>query len=136
MNGERGSITLWVLGLCVALLFLGGLSLDLWRAVGDRRELASMADAAATAGANGVDEQQLRAGHLLLDPARAEQLARATLAEFPHAGALASVSISVYGNTVTVTLRDRVPFSLLGVFMAGQQFDVTVHASAVPQERG
>jgi hypothetical protein len=136
MSGERGSITLWVLGLCVALLFLGGLSLDLWRAVGDRRELAAMADAAATAGANGVDEQQLRAGHVLLDPARADRLARATLAEFPHARALTDVRISVHGNTVTVTLRDRVPFSLLGVFMAGQQFDVTVHASAAPEERG
>ena len=68
---ERGTITLWVLGLCIALMFLGGLSLDLWRAVAVRRELSSMADTAATAGANGVDEGALRAGTLQLDPDRA-----------------------------------------------------------------
>src|SRR5438128_12171130 len=35
---EHGTTTLWVLGLCISLLFLGGLSLDLWRAVADRRQ--------------------------------------------------------------------------------------------------
>jgi Flp pilus assembly protein TadG len=135
MTRERGSITLWVLGLCIALLFLGGLSLDLWRAAADRHQLAVMADAAATAAANGVDEQQLRAGHLTLDPARARQLALTTLAEYPHARALDELAVVVHGNTVTVTLRDHVAFSLLGVFMAGQRFDVTVHAAAAPQER-
>ncbi len=135
MTRERGSITLWVLGLCIALLFLGGSSLDLWRAAADRHELAAMADAAATAAANGVDEQQLRAGHLTLDPARARRLALATLAEYPHSRVLDEVAVVVHGNTVTVTLRDHVPLSLLGVFMAGRPFDVTVHASATPQER-
>ena len=135
MTKERGSITLWVLGLCVALLFLGGLSLDLWRAAANRHELAAMADAAATAAANGVDVQQLRAGTVVLDLPRARQLALATLATYPHARALDEVSVVVHGNTVTVTLRDHVPFSLLGVFMTGQRFDVTVHAAATPQER-
>ena len=38
-RGRAGTITLWVLGLCISLMFLGGLSLDLWRAVADRRQL-------------------------------------------------------------------------------------------------
>ncbi len=67
---ERGTVTLWVLGLCICVLFLAGLSLDLWRAVAVRRELSAMADAAATAGANGLDEPALRAGTLRLDPTR------------------------------------------------------------------
>src|SRR6266540_1415895 len=37
---ERGQVTVWMLGLAVMLLFLGGLSLDLWRAFTQRQNLA------------------------------------------------------------------------------------------------
>jgi Flp pilus assembly protein TadG len=133
--GERGTITLWVLGLCIALMFLGGLSLDLWRAVAERRQLSSMADSAATAAANGVDVQALRAGTLRLDPVRARAIALASLDEDAHSTLLDGVDVAVVGNRVTVTLRDHVRFSLLGVFMGGRQFDIEVHASAQPEER-
>lgn len=132
---ESGTITLWVLGLCISLMFLGGLSLDLWRAVADRRQLSSMADSAATAAANGLDLEALRAGTLHLDPARARAIALASLDEDPHSDELDSVEVEVVDNRVTVTLRDHVPFSLLGIFMGGKHFDVEVHASAEPEER-
>jgi Flp pilus assembly protein TadG len=132
---ERGTITLWVLGLCISLLFLGGLSLDLWRAVADRRRLSSMADTAATAAANGVDVEALRAGVLRLDPVRARAVARASLEGDAHGRHLDAIDVEVVGTGVTVTLRDHVDFSLLGVFMGGQRFDVQVHASAEPEER-
>ena len=132
---ERGTVTLWVLGLCVSLLFLGGLSLDLWRAVAERRELSAMADTAATAGANGLDESALRAGTVQLDPARARAIALDSLARDPDAGTLDGADVAVAGNRVTVTLRSHVGFSLLGVFMGGQHFTVEAHAAAEPQER-
>src|SRR3954470_23648625 len=112
---ERGTVTLWVLGLCIALMFLGGLSLDLWRAVAVRREMSAMADAAATAGANGVDEPALRAGVVQLDPNRARGFASQTLGEYPRTPSLDAARIDVAGNRVTVTLRDHVDFSLLGI---------------------
>ena len=132
---EYGTITLWVLGLCISLLFLGGLSLDLWRAVADRRQLSSMADTAATAAANGIDVEALRAGTLRLDPVRARAIAMASLDEDAHATALDGIDVAIVGNRVTVTLRDHVRFSLLGVFMGGRHFDVQAHASAEPEER-
>jgi Flp pilus assembly protein TadG len=132
---ERGTITLWVLGLAISLMFLGGLSLDLWRAVADRRELSSMADTAATAAANGIDLEALRAGTLRLDPERARAIALASLAEDPHHDALDAIDIEIDGNRVTVSLRDHVRFSLLGIFMHGQSFEIQVHASAEPEER-
>ena len=49
---ESGTITLWMLGLCLMLFLLGGISLDLWRAFSERRSLAASADAAAVAGAS------------------------------------------------------------------------------------
>jgi hypothetical protein len=135
MEHERGTITFWVLGLCIALMFLGGLSLDLWRAVGDRRRLSDMADSAATAAANGLDEPALRAGIVHVDPTRARAIALDTLGQYPHASELDAADIQVEGGRVTVTLRDHVDFSLLGIFMGGRHFDVAVHASAEPHER-
>jgi Flp pilus assembly protein TadG len=132
---ERGTVTLWVLGLCVALLFLGGLGLDLWRAVGARRALSSMADTAATAGANGLDTDALRAGTLRLDPARARAVAAGALARDPDFGHVEEADVRVDGNRVTVALRAHVDFSLLGIFLGGQRFDVQAHASARPEER-
>ena len=84
-RGERGFITLWVLGLTVAVLFLGGLGVDLWRAIAVRREISAMADAAATAGANGLNESALRGGRLELDDDRVRRLAANELAEYPAA---------------------------------------------------
>jgi Flp pilus assembly protein TadG len=131
---QHGTVTLWVLGLCIALMFLGGLSLDLWRAVAVRREMSAMADAAATAGANGLDEPALRAGAVQLDDARARGLIVRTLGEYPRTPTLDAARIDVAGNRVTVTLRDHVDFSLLGIFMGGDHFDVEVHASAEAHE--
>ena len=128
---ERGTATLWVLGLCIALMFLGGLSLDFWRALAVRRELSARADAAATAGANGLDEERLRAGIITLDPSRARALARQELVGV----ALDDAQIGIASDSVTVTLRDHVDFSLLGVFMPGEKFVVEVQARAAPQER-
>ena len=127
-------ITLWVLGLAVAVLFLGGIGLDFWRAIAVRREVSVMADAAATAGANGLDESALRGGRLQLDEARVRQLVAAELAEYPNAGRLDGEQVTVAGAQVIVTLREDVHFSLLGIFMGGGQFTVQANATAEPRE--
>lgn len=94
-----------------------------------------MADAAATAGANGVDESALRAGALRVDPDRARGLAARTLGEYTRTPSLDAARVDVAGNRVTVTLRDHVEFSLLGIFLGGEHFDVEVHAAAEPEEQ-
>jgi hypothetical protein len=131
VEGERGTATLWVLGLCIALMFLGGLSLDFWRALAVRRELSARADAAATAGASGLDEDSLRAGIVTLDPARARALAAQELVGMT----LDNAEIGIASHSVTVRLRDHVNFSLLGIFMPGETFVVEVQARAAPEER-
>jgi Flp pilus assembly protein TadG len=135
MSREDGTTTIWMLGLCVAVLFLGGLSLDLWRTVAVRRELSGMADAAATAAANGLDETQLRAGTVQLDAARARAIANEILARDDRASELTDASIDVTGNRVVVTLVDDVPFSLLSIFAGGDAFTVSATAEATPQLR-
>ena len=133
-RGEHGMITLWVLGLAVAVLFLGGIGLDFWRAIAVRREVSVMADAAATAGANGIDESALRGGRLELDEPRVRQLVASELAEYPDARKLRDASVTIGDGQVVVTLREDVHFSLLGIFMGRGHFTVQARAVAEPQE--
>jgi len=133
-RGEHGMITLWVLGLAVAVLFLGGIGLDFWRAIAVRREVSVMADAGATAGANGIDESALRGGRLELDEARVRQLVASELAEYPDARKLRDASVTIGDRQVVVTLREDVHFSLLGIFMGRGHFTVEARAVGEPQE--
>jgi hypothetical protein len=134
MRDERGTITIWVLGLTVAVLFLGGLGVDLWHAIPVRREVSVMADTAATAGANGLDKSALRGGRLQLDPDRVRALVATQLAQYPDANQLVNESVSMSGTQVTVVLREEVRFSLLGIFMPGEHFTVQATATAEPRE--
>lgn len=127
-------ITLWVLGLAIAVLFLGGIGLDFWRAIAVRRQVSVMADSAATAGANGLDESALRADQLQLDDARVRQLVAAQLSQYPEAAKLRYESVSVVDGRVIVTLREDVHFSLLGIFMGRGHFTVQAQAIAQPRE--
>lgn len=118
-RGESGSITLWLLGLCVMLLFLGGISLDLWRAYSERRALAGAADAAALAGVQALDVERFRAtGQVALDPPVAEALARDALATQPGTAALAGAHVTAGTEQVTVTVTGTVDLTLLAVLMA------------------
>ena len=131
---ELGMITLWIIGLTVSVMFLGGIGLDLWRAIAVRREVSVMADAAATAGANGLDEAALRGGDVVLDDARARQLVAAELSEYPSSGRIVSGAVTVAGAQVNVTLRGSVNFSLLRIFMGRGRFVVQASATAEAQE--
>jgi hypothetical protein len=136
VHDERGTATLWILGLCVIVLFLGGLSLDLWRGIATRRELSAMADSVATAAANGIDEDALRVdGTVRLDRARAEAIAAETLERDGRAGRLRDVEVRVLGDRVEVGLEDELPLSLLGIFAHGDPVTVRASATAAPELR-
>jgi hypothetical protein len=135
MRGERGSATVFVLGLCVSVLFIGGIGIDLWRAIALRRELSALADAVATSAANGVDPDALRAGTVVLDGGRVRSLADDTLRLHDAAAGLDAVEVGVVGGEVVVAVEDRVPMSLLAIFVRGEPFRVRATAHARPEER-
>lgn len=125
---------MWLLGLCVCLLFLGGLSVDLWRVMNVRRELVSLADAAAVAGAAAVDEAAFRRdATLTLDVASARgSISRQLAGRMPPDARVHSV---VTPQRVTVALSRHVPVSLLGVLMPGERLHVRVRTTVEPQRR-
>ena len=137
-SGEQGSITVWLLGIVVMVLFVGGLSLDLWRAFSARQLLANAADAAAIAGATGIDTARFRnTGQLALDPSTAAQRAGDSLA---HQGglpltALPGVDVTPDPPQVVVVLTGQVRLTLLRVLLPNQPpLTIRVRAVSVPRE--
>jgi Flp pilus assembly protein TadG len=131
---ESGTMTIWMLGLCLMLLLLGGISLDLWRAFSERRALAAAADAAAVAGASALDESAYRRdGVVRLTPSDAERRAAASLAEQVDRRALRGSTIRADDGAVYVEVSGSVDFSLLQLLSPGDAFEITVRAVARPQ---
>ena len=133
-RGESGTTTLWMLGLCLMLFLLGGISLDLWRAFSERRSLAATADAAAVAGASALDEAAYRSsGAVRLAPADARRRAEASLADQLDRRALRDARVDATEEEVRVVVGGSVAFSLLQMVAPGDEFAITVHATARPQ---
>lgn len=114
---ERGSVTFWVLGLAFGLMSLGVLSVDLWALIAERRELAALADTAASAAAGAVDEiEWRRAQNLTLDRAQASDRAWRILERDVRLDGLeADIEFDVDGVTVRVALTRHVETALLGL---------------------
>lgn len=128
---DRGSITLWVLGLTIIVLFLGGISLDLWRAFEAREDLAAMADSAANAGASEVDGAVYRdTGMLELDGMAAAAAANANLNAQQDSEKITDRTITTNGAVLTVRLESEVGFTLLQIFLGGGTVPVSATGSA------
>jgi Flp pilus assembly protein TadG len=133
-GSERGTVTLWILGLCLMVFLLGGISLDLWRAFSERRALAAVADAAAVAGASALDTAAYRAANTVqLVPVEAERRARASLADQLDQRALRGAHVTASTTEVTVVVAGRVDFSLLRILSPVDAFELTVRATAQPE---
>jgi len=131
-TSERGSVVLFLLGLGVALLLLGGIALDLWRLVGERRELASLADAAALAATSGIDIGEFRqSGVLQLEPGSVDLLIERVLLaqsdDFVSELRRPVVVLDLDGCDVAVRLEKTFDFSLLAF---GEADDITLSATA------
>lgn len=133
-GGERGTVTLFGIGLATMLLFVGGFSLDLWRAHSERRALAELADAAAAAGANGIDTSVYRTtGELVLDPGLAEQIAWESIGSQVDQRALSALpQVIATPEVVVVQVEGEVEMTLLRVFSGGAPFTIQVVAEASP----
>jgi Flp pilus assembly protein TadG len=133
-GSDRGSVTVWTLGMVLVVMFLGAISFDLWSGFSTRRNLAAAADQAAQAGANGLDETLFRStGERRLDPNRAEALADQSLAAQGLDG-LTSVVVDADTDRIIVELTADVDVGLLRIFGGGDPLVVHVRAVGQPRE--
>lgn len=134
-RAERGSITFFGIGMVMVLLFVGGLSVDLWRVFGERRALAELADAAAAAGSNGVDLAIYRdTGVVVLDPGLATDLAWDSIERQADKGSLTEVPlIGATPELVVVEVHGQVELTLLKIFAPGDPLEISVIAESTPR---
>ena len=132
---DDGAITIWVLGLVMIVGFFGWMSIDLYSAFSERRELASAADQAAQAGATALDADAWRSsGIRQLDPDRAEQLALQNLGQ-QNLGPLSNATVTATAEKVTVVLEADVASGLISIFGGGDDpLTVTVTATGTPRQ--
>lgn len=131
-------MTIFGIGLVLMILTIGGVSLDLWRAVAAYRALAEVADAAAAAGSNGIDvERYRRTGDVVLAPELARSLGGQSVAAQDRPGSFVDASMPrVEPDRLTVLVRGRVDFSLLSLIAPGDGLDITVESHASPRRSG
>lgn len=134
MRSDRGSVTIWMLGLSLLLLLFGGLVIDFWRALALQQELAAIADSASVAAASGIDEGHYRmTGEVVIDPARARVLGSAYAVSQEASLVELVVSTAADGSSVSVLVVDELELGLMGVFVdQTEPLTVTAEATAVP----
>lgn len=127
---ERGSISVFVLGLVVVLMVVAGLVVDGGRAVNARAEIMDDAEQAARAGANQVDVGALRGGtEVRLDGPAARTAAIDYLVQRGYDPA--RIQASADQAQVTVAVSDDVPTALLSlIFIRTFQVEGTAVARA------
>lgn len=126
--GDRGSVSVFVLGLVVVLMAVAGLVVDGGRAVNARAEIMDDTEQAARAGANRVDDAALRTGApVTLDEGEAAQAAVDYLIARGYDPA--RIVTSTDAEQITVAVTDDVPTVLLSLIFI-QSFEVAGSAVA------
>lgn len=134
---QRGSVTIWGLGLTVIIALFAGIVIDTWRVFAERQDLAGMADAAVIAGATAIDIPRLSAfDEIALDPAEAE-LRALDLLQRQDGWDPEVITYRIVGagdgSLVTVVLERDLDFSLLGPLLPGEApLHIVVTATASP----
>lgn len=110
-RSEDGSVTVFVVGLTLALMMVAGLVFDGGRILAARRQAHDLADNAARAAAQAVDLDALRSGAPVeLDPLAAQVAAEDYLAATGHTG-----TVLVSADSVEVTVTITTPMVLLQI---------------------
>lgn len=141
-QGEEGTLIPWMLVLTAALLGLGGLGTDLYRAYSDYRATAGIVDAAAVAGATAIDQAHYRTTRTArLDPTEAAARAAGSLAAHSETVQDLAIAVAPDGAAITVAASRTVPTTLLRLLTLldpsslGRinELTVTARATVTPQ---
>ncbi len=144
-RGEGGfSAPIMVLIMAMMVLFIGGISIDLWRVVADHREVTGLADGAAIAGATAVDIAAYEADPTLdpiLDPAVATQRVCQYMADHEGVTSCPSAALTVDFapdlSAITVSFQREVELTFLRIVEVGGADPIVVYSDAVVElQRG
>jgi uncharacterized membrane protein len=144
-RGEGGfSAPIMVLMMAMMVLFIGGISIDLWRIIADHREVSGLADGAAIAGATAVDIPAYEADPLadpILDPGLAVQRVCRYMADHVDVTDCPSQTLTVEFTpdltAIEVAFQREVPLTFLRIVDVGGADPIVVYADALVElQRG
>ncbi|MEU5883150.1 Tad domain-containing protein [Spirillospora sp. NPDC047279] len=128
---DRGTISMYVVLFTPTVLILAGLLVDGGLAIHARQRAADMAEQAARAGANQIDEAQLReTGRPVIDPGRAEAAACGLLGDYDDN--ITGSSCGATEQEVQVTVELTVNPQFLSIVPGFGSFTMRSTASAEP----
>ena len=111
---DRGMVTAFVIVFAVALLAMSGLVVDGGRMLAEARLVDNLADSAARAGAQAIDEELVRQGAItILDRDGAVAAACTFLERSERSCSGPGTDVDVDGNTVTVRIEGQIDLLLL-----------------------
>lgn len=123
---ERGTATVFVVGMAVVLLACAGLVIDGGSALNARMKLADDVEQAARLGANQIDLDALRgSGQVTVEP----EVARAEAGSFLSGRGYSGIQVAADQESVSVRASDTVPTALLQLVGIGS-FDISAGATA------
>ena len=129
-DDERGSVSIFVIGIVVVLMAVAGLVVDGGRAVNARAQIMDDAEQSARAGANQIDDAAMRSGEpIVLDQDAAAQAAADYLAARGYDPS--RVAASADATSISVSVTDTVPTALLSLVFI-KSFEVEGTAVAHP----
>jgi Flp pilus assembly protein TadG len=132
---ERGMMAVWAILFTILLLGFGSFAWESWGVFNTWREVSGRADAAAIAGASGLDEEVYRrSGRVVLDPDRAEELARRNLRAQPRDPSLVGATVDATPARVRVVVEGRARLFLIRLLLP-RQGPLTVRAVGVAEPR-
>lgn len=124
MREEAGSLAAFMAVLATGIFVLVGLVVDGGRAMTAKRQAVDVAEQAARLGADQLSVDALRAGNIVVDPARASSAVTRYLAAAGESG-----TVAVAGDNVTVSISGESQTTILRVVGIGS-IPVTATASA------
>jgi hypothetical protein len=107
-RAEQGSVTVFVVGVLLALIVMGGLVFDGGALMAGHREADAEAEGAARAAAEQISIPALHSGQIQLNRTEATVAAEQYLNHYGHVG-----TVAVTGNTVAVTVTYQVDMQVL-----------------------
>lgn len=127
---ERGSATVWMIGVTVSAFSLVALLLDGGAMLRARSDAFAVAGSAARAGAQQLDPDAAVEGLTMLDPIAAERAVRDYLDDAGMTG-----SATIVGDTVTVTVRSEAELQMLRLVGGDTvSFEATASVEAIKVE--
>lgn len=138
-HGQRGSFTFAIIFWALMAMILAGLVVDGGLAITERQRAGDIAEQAARAGADDLNQAELRAGNYQLDPQACDQATRVATASGIDASAVTcdppgQTTLATGQVVPTMTVHIRIQYSpiLIGLIYSGQ-FIAEAAATAHPQ---